>query len=353
MKTESSKTLDSIDRQLIKLAGERDKLLAEVLQGSTEEQVTETVLAEKFSRLILDSEINELPMRRILSGFIHELTALSLRRTKPRSVAYLGPDGSFSSIALRELFSSYSDMLPVRTIPDVFRAVERGEADYGVVPVENSTEGAVTFTLDELIETPLSINAEHFTRVTYSLLSLEENLSSVKTIYSHPQPLAQCKGWLRSNLPQCGVVSTDSTTKAAEKAAQERGAAAVASSLAAELYSLNVLSSGIEDMRQNFTRFFVVGTGVRSATGNDKTSIVCAIKDKPAALLGLLRPIAEAGINMTKIESRPDKKKMWEYNFFIDFRGHISDPVISEAIELIKKETIFLKILGSYPSTAE
>jgi len=268
---------------------------------------------------------------------------------RPIRVAYLGPEGTFSSIACTTIFGTSVDTLSQKTIPDVFREVESGDAAFGVVPIENSTEGAVTYTLDELIETDLSIIAEQYVRISYSVLSHGADISSIKKIYSHPQPLGQCKGWIRANVPGAEIISVDSTTTAAGEARKDETAAAIAAHVAAEIYGLNVLATRVEDIRQNYTRFFVIGRMANRTTGNDKTSIVCAVKDKPAALVKLLQPFADAGINMTKIESRPDKKKMWEYNFFIDFIGHRDEGKIQQALERMREETVFLKILGSYP----
>ena len=203
---------------------------------------------------------------------------------------------------------------------------------YGVVPVENSTEGGVTFTLDELIETELAIIEERYVRISYSLMSLEDDIHAVQRVYTHPQSVGQCKGWLRKYLPAAEIIHVDSTSYAAELASRERDAAAISSSVAADLYGLNILVDRIEDSRMNYTRFFVLGRKVNRPTGDDKTSIACAVKDKPGALLHLLAPLSDGGINMTKIESRPDKKKIWAYNFFIDFHGHREDEKVKKAL---------------------
>jgi len=227
--------------------------------------------------------------------------------------------------------------------------VESGSADYGVVPVENSTEGAVTFTMDELIETSVNVIGEKFIRISYYLISGNGSMGGIKKLFSHPQPLGQCKDWLRKNLPDAEVIQVDSTSRAAQLASEEPASAAIASFAASEKYKLNILAEHIEDLRENYTRFFALGRGFNMPTGKDKTSIVCAIKDKPGALLDIIIPLKNAGINMTKIESRPNKKKMWEYNFFIDFHGHKNDKVVQDTLEIMKNETYFLKILGSYP----
>ncbi len=285
-----------------------------------------------------------------LQRVFREIIAGAHAAVAPLTVAFLGPEGTFTNIAVKELFGESIVPLPQRTIQDVFRQVEAGAARYGVVPIENSTEGSVTYTLDELMETSLSIIAEKYVRITYSLLSRERDAASIRKIYSHPQTLGQCKGWIRANLPEAETISVDSTSRAAEMAAGEAGSAAISSEIAGEIYGLNTLATRIEDSRQNYTRFFMMGERAGKATGNDKTSIVCAVRDRPGALLTMLKPFSDAGINMTKIESRPDKKKMWAYNFFIDFLGHMDDGIVRETLDGIKDGTIFLKILGSYPA---
>ncbi|MCU0846789.1 MAG: prephenate dehydratase [Spirochaetes bacterium] len=278
-----------------------------------------------------------------------DLLSFCMDSVMPVRVAYLGPEGTFANIALKEVFGDYAKELPQKTISDVFREVESGSASFGVVPIENSTEGAVTYTMDELLETSLRIISEKYVRISLCLVSLSEDPDKIKKVYSHPQPLGQCKGWLKNNLPNADVQGVDSTSEAARLAMGDPETAAVASHLAAKIYGLNIIESGIEDVRQNFTRFFIMGERDNAPTGEDKTSIVCAVKDSPGALLGLLTPFSSAGINMTRIESRPDKKKMWAYNFFIDFIGHKDDRVVVGALEEMKNETLFLKILGSYP----
>ena len=208
----------------------------------------------------------------------------------------------------------------------------------------------MTYTLDELLETDLKIVSENYLRISYSLVSLCTDLKSVKKLYSHPQPLGQCKGWLRKNLPTVEVHHVNSTSMAAETASWDKYSAAIASEISARIYKLNILDQNIEDSKHNYTRFLVIGKKDHPQTGNDKTSIVCSVKDKPGALYNMLRPFSELGINMTKIESRPNKKKTWEYHFFIDFQGHKDDKDVEKVMAAVKEETIFFKILGSYPA---
>ncbi|HQK08021.1 MAG TPA: prephenate dehydratase [Spirochaetota bacterium] len=277
-----------------------------------------------------------------------EIFSLAVSVVKPIKVAYLGPIGTFTHIALLEIFGDAIEAIAHRTISDVFDEVETSRATFGVVPIENTTEGAVTYTMDEFLETDLNIVSEKYLRITYSLLSVCDNIDKIKKVYSHPQSLAQCKNWLKANVPNVEIIQLNSTAKAAETASWDKYSAAIASTISAKIYNLNIIADGIEDSRQNFTRFLVLGKHANPPSKNDKTSIVCAVKDQPGALYKLLKPFSDHGINMTMIESRPDKRKMWAYNFFIDFMGHKTDPVVQEALENMKQETIFLKILGSY-----
>jgi chorismate mutase / prephenate dehydratase len=273
-----------------------------------------------------------------------------LNTIKPINVAFLGPEGTFSHSAMLEIFGESVHPIAAKTIHDVFVETETGRADFGVAPIENSTEGGVTYTLDELLDTSLKVVGEKYLRISCSLLSAAEDAKKITRIYSHPQPIAQCKEWIRKNYPNAEVIQVSSTTIAAETASNDKSSAAIASEAAAGKYKLNILSGHIEDSKNNYTRFLIMGDKESPQTGKDKTSIICAVKDKSGALYTLLQPFNEQGINMTKIESRPDKKKMWAYNFFIDFIGHKDSKVVQNALEKMKEELVFLKILGSYPA---
>ncbi len=341
--------IEKLDRQLLKLIEERSALYLEELRSLTDEQLrTLAVNPADLEKIVGEAYRGPIPSENIIK-ILKELHAQTILLRRPMNVAYLGPAGTFTHIALLEIFSDSVNTIPQKTVPDVFDEVERGAADFGVVPVENSSEGAVTYTLDELLDSDLMIVSEKFLRITHSLVSLCDDVKRIKKLYSHPQPLGQCKTWLRNYLPNVEIIHVNSTSKAAETASWDKFSAAIASEVAAEIYKLGVLARGIEDSRNNFTRFLVIGKKDNPATGNDKTSIVCSVKDRPGALYEMLKPFHEAGINMTKIESRPDKKKMWAYNFFIDFIGHREDAVVRNALERMKESTIFLKILGSYP----
>ena len=269
------------------------------------------------------------------------------------TVAFLGPPATFSHMASIQHFGSSIRMVPENTIQDVFEAVEREKTAYGVVPVENSTEGPVSLTLDSFIQSEAKICAEIMTKISHDLLSLSGNAGEVQKIYSHPQALSQCREWLRKNFPHVQLEEAGSTAKAAQLAVEDPKAAAVASSLAAPLYGLKVIASQIEDHLNNSTRFLVLGRRGAERTGRDKTSVFFIVSHAPGTLFRVLQVFYEKGINLTKIESRPNKEKPWEYIFFIDFEGHATDPHVAEALHEMKGHVLFVKLLGSYPQGSQ
>jgi chorismate mutase/prephenate dehydratase len=248
-------------------------------------------------------------------------------------------------------FGYTAELVPQSSIRDVFREVEKGSCDYGVVPVENSIEGSVNLTLDFLFESDLKICAERYLTISHDLLSVSGNREDVKIICSHPQPIAQCRKWIRDNLPNVLIEECTSTAYAAKKAAKNPEIAAIASNKAKEVYQLQAIESGIEDFTKNVTRFLVIGKDEIPVTGKDKTSLMFATAHIPGALYKVLEPIAETGINMVKLESRPTKYKNWSYFFFIDIEGHMEDPSIKDAVSKMKNLCQYLKCLGSYHMT--
>ncbi|MBU2549865.1 MAG: prephenate dehydratase [Proteobacteria bacterium] len=268
----------------------------------------------------------------------------------PLRVAYLGPEATFSHRAALGHFGGAADFAPQTTVHHVFREVEAGQADFGVVPVENSTEGAVGLTLDELVISDLSVCGEIYLPVVQNLLSRENDKTTVKTVYSHPQALAQCRSWLAANLPAASLVEASSTASAAERATREPGTAAIGADMLAEKHGLGILAAGIQDLALNQTRFFVLGRLACETSGRDKTSIIFILSHEPGSLSRALNPLAEAGINMTRIESRPVKAQAWEYVFFVDIEGHRSEEKVRNALEKMAAEVETLKILGSYPA---
>jgi chorismate mutase/prephenate dehydratase len=268
-------------------------------------------------------------------------------------IAYLGPEFTFTQQAAQKKFGASVQYFPCANISDVFAEVERGRSDYGVVPVENSTEGAVNYTLDMFIESGLSICAELFLSIQHHLLSNSHSLKKINQIYSNPQAFAQCRLWLESNLPSAKLMSATSTADAAKYVVEnpkfQNEIACIASLLAAKAYGLKVMANSIEDSANNTTRFIVIARQDSKPTSNDRTSIVFAVRDRVGALHDILVPFQESRINLTKIESRPSKKKAWNYYFFVDFEGHREEARIEKALADLEKHCTFLKVLGSYP----
>lgn len=281
-----------------------------------------------------------------------EIMAVAKNHQRPIRVAYLGPEATYNHMAARKAFGATTTFVPAAGIPDVFTLVERGEADYGVLPVENSTEGAVHHAYDRLAESPLKIIAQVILPIRHCLLSKAASTEAVSVVRSHPQGLAQCRDWLRRELPQARLEETSSTSQAVREAAEDPSLGAVASALAGELYDVPVLAEGIQDIADNRTRFLVVGPSVGQALGGgrDKTSFLLTLHDESGALQTALEPFSKRGINLSKIESRPSRRKPWDYHFFIDIAGHIEDPTVQEAVAELKNRVAEVKWLGSYPA---
>jgi chorismate mutase/prephenate dehydratase len=268
-------------------------------------------------------------------------------------VAYLGPPGTFSEQAVRRHFGGGVEALPAAVIDEAFRRCESGDAQFAVVPVENSTEGAVGRSLDLLLVTPLRICGEVELRVQQNLMAQDADVARVQRVYSHAQSLAQCGAWLNQNLPGAERVPVASNAEAAERASREPGAGAIAGEAAAERYGLQLLARAIEDDPNNTTRFLVLGALDPAPTGRDRTSIVMSAENRPGAVHALLTPLAEAGVSMTRIESRPARamrSALWEYVFYIDLEGHQKDARVAAALEALRRKAPFLKVLGSYPA---
>ncbi len=344
--------IDELDTQLLKLLNARADLVHEIgcvkkRDGSAiyaperEEQVFQALVKKSNGRL------PEVAIRAIY----REIMSASLALEKDLTIAYLGPEATWSHQAARLKFGASVRYAAQSSIAEVFNVVARGNADYGVVPIENSTEGAVNYTLDVFMESELQICAQFTLRIENSLLAKIPR-AEIRKIYSHPQVIGQCRQWLRHNLPNVEITEVSSTTRAAEMAAGEPGAAAIAGRMAAEVYGLNVLEAAIQDSPNNTTRFLVIGHSASPPTGNDKTSLMFCVQDKPGALFSALEPFQRLGINMSKIESRPSKRKAWEYFFFVDIDGHANDPKVAAALSELEKHCTFVKILGTYPQTS-
>ncbi len=342
--------IDSLDQEVLRLLNERAEVALEVGRAKSGSRIApyDPQREEEILRRLESSSQGGFP-RRAISRVFREVISACRSLEAELTVAYLGPPATYTHLACIEHFGSSVEPLPKESIQDVFEAVEREKANFGMVPIENSTEGVVNRTLDMFIDADVKICGEILIRISHDLLSMSGRAADVERIYSHPQALAQCRQWLRKNFPHVQMAESVSTAKAAQMAAEDPKAAAVASALAAELYGLKVIESRIEDYLNNYTRFLVLGLKAGERTGRDKTSLLFSIPDSPGALYEILKPFSEKSINLTKIESRPIKDKPWEYVFFLDFEGHTTDPHIQEATAELKKKVLFLKLLGSYP----
>jgi chorismate mutase/prephenate dehydratase len=265
------------------------------------------------------------------------------------TIAYLGPEGTFTQEATRKHFGNTIGLLSCDSIAQVFREVETYRVRYGVVPIENSTEGIVSHTLDVLVNSPLRICGEVVLRIHQNLLCNDDNWQQVTKVYSHAQSLAQCRYWLDKNLPHAERIACSSNAEAARKAASESSAAAIGSVQAAPIYGLQVVQTSIEDNTNNTTRFLVVGHQDVGQSGQDKTSLLLSMPNRPGSLYNLLKPFAEFGIDMTRIESRPARSNNWEYLFFVDIRGHVKDTPIQNALQTLQGQVDLVRVLGSYP----
>ena len=313
----------------------------------------ERLLAALAERFAADVEASSLALpadyplpQATVEAIYRELEAAGKHTDLP--VAFLGSEGTFTHQATLLKFGHAADMAGHATIADVFAEVETGRAKYGVVPVENSTEGAVQDTCDVFPDSNLLITDEILLPIHHHLLANCPQ-KEIEVIYSHPQVFGQCRQWLQEHLPDCRLVETGNTTAAAQRAAQEPKAAAMASEIAAERAGLPILARNVEDLAGNVTRFYVLGREIPPPTGNDKTSLVLAINDKVGALYEAIYPFRESGINLSLIHSRPSRRRRWDYFFFIDFLGHIDDPGVREVLAEIEKHCTFVRHLGSYP----
>ncbi|RMH07516.1 MAG: prephenate dehydratase [Nitrospirae bacterium] len=350
---ECRKAIDRLDDEILRLLNERSKYVIAIGQAKRALDVNAPLHTPGREAAIVERLIRQNPgpfPNEAIRPVYREIMSASLSLEGPQTVAYLGPPATFTHLAALRKFGQSARYVPVNGIKDVFDEVERGRATFGVVPIENSTEGVVNYTLDMFIDSTLTIYGEVLQEVSHHLMSKATRLDEIQTIYSHPHAIAQCRNWLETNLPAVALAETPSTSKAAERCAEEPRAAAIASDLAAEMYGLHILKSRIEDNINNFTRFLVLARHAAEKTGKDKTSIMLSVKDRAGALYDLLRPFASNGINMTKIESRPSRRKAWEYIFFVDFEGHLEEDRIRKTLEEVKSRCLFLKILGSYPA---
>jgi chorismate mutase/prephenate dehydratase len=342
--------IDAVDSQLLELLNRRAAIARQVGQWKIKNGHEFYKPHREKAIIAALTKKNAGPLPAISIESIYREILSACRSLEARlKISYLGPEATFSHLAAMKNFGPVAEYIPAKTISDVFPEVEKGRADYGVVPIENSTDGIVNHTLDMFIDSDLVICSEISMPIELYLLSRTGNKKDIKRVYSHPQPLGQSRKWLATNLPGIPIIEKSSTTEAARCVQREKDAAAVASKAAAVLYGLETVARGIEDSRENITRFFIIGRQRSQVSGYDKTSLLFSIKDKVGALHDILMVFKKYRINLTKIESRPTKKKAWEYIFFVDFLGHISDKKVQEAVKQLSRHCVFIKVLGSYP----
>lgn len=349
--------IDSIDAELQRLIAERARIAQEVRDiklrnGDEGDHYRPAREAEVLKRAMERNRALHSPLSdTIMARLMREIMSVCLALETPLVVSYLGPEGTYTQAAVYKHFGHQVTARPVTAIDEIFRDVESEAAAYGVVPIENSTEGVVSSTLDLLANTPLSICGEVWLPVHHQLLSRHEKLEEVSMVLSHAQSLAQCRRWLDAKLPGVPRAAVASNGAAAKQVAETGKGAAIASAAAGELYGLRVLAANIEDDPNNTTRFLIIGRHNPEATGADRTSLVCSAPQggEAGALFRLLEPFARAGVNLSKIESRPSRRGVWDYNFFVDLEGHQSDEPVARAIAEVRSRAAFFRILGSYP----
>jgi chorismate mutase/prephenate dehydratase len=345
--------IDEVDEEIVALLDRRARLARRI--GEIKQENGLKAYAPARERAVLNrvraSSAGDFPMSGLEAVF-REIISSSISLETSLKVAYLGPEATFTHEAALRSFGSSVELEPQATVAEVFTRVERGEAEHGVVPVENSMEGAVTHTLDELMNSPLKICGEVYLPVSQNLISKESSLQDVSIVCSHPMALSQAASWLRHELPAARLDEAESTGEAARRAAREPGVAAIGSALAAEAHGLNVLARNIQDARTNSTRFIVLGRGWAGRTGRDKTSVVFSVKDRPGVLRDALSAFAEEDINLTRIESRPSRKRAWTYVFFADFQGHPEEERVKRALAALEEHCPYVSLVGAYPEVS-
>ncbi|NOY67806.1 MAG: prephenate dehydratase [Gammaproteobacteria bacterium] len=346
------KQIDSLDEQIQKLINERAQcaqVVAEIKQASGE-KVNFYRPEREADILRTVQERNEGPLsNEEIARLFREIISACLALEEVLKIAFLGPEGTFTQAAALKHFGHSVETVSLSAIDEVFREVESGAAHYGVVPVENSTEGVISHTLDMFLQTDLKICGEVELRIHHHFLSTEQEISAINKVYSHQQSLGQCRRWLDSHMPHAERIAVSSNAEAAKLAAAEKGCAAIASDTAAEIYKLDTLSVNIEDEPNNTTRFLIIGKQLVDPSQSDKTSLLISADNKTGALQSLLAPLSEHEVSLTRIESRPSRRGMWDYVFFIDIEGHVNDPSVAKALADLEKETSLFKVLGSYP----
>jgi len=344
--------IDDLDVEIQSLINRRARLVVDVARVKRAAGEEGNFYRPEREAMILTRVIerHEGPLpREEITRLFREIMSACLALESPLTIAFLGPEGTFTQAAALKHFGHSVTTVPMGAIDEVFREVEAGDADYGVVPVENSTEGVITHTLDMFINSSLRICGEVEFRIHHFLLGSATDMSAIRTVISHQQSLAQCREWITTHLPGVKVEAVSSNAEAARRVAGRTDTAAIAGRTAAEIYGLNVLADNIEDKPDNTTRFLVLGRIQTLPSGNDKTSIVVSGRNKPGALYRLLEPLTRHGVSMTRIESRPSRTGLWEYVFFVDLEGHEHEAKLRAALAELEQEAVFLKRLGSYP----
>jgi chorismate mutase/prephenate dehydratase len=350
--SELRRQIDALDEQLHALLNERARLAASV-GAAKQHSAAEFYRPEREAQVLRRAlERNRGPLRdEQVVHLFREVMSACLAQEEPLKVGFLGPEGTFTQAAVLKHFGHAVRALALATVDEVFQEVEAGNADFGVVAIENSSEGTITNTLDRFLASPLRICGEVELRVHHCLMGKMSNLQGVVRVCSHSQALGQCRGWLNEHVPDAERVAVASNAEGARRARDEQGTAAIAGVTAAQVYGLNLLAQHIEDREDNATRFLVLGRKLLAPSGIDRTTLLVSARDTqgPGALYRLLEPLAQHGISMTRIESRPSKRRKWDYVFFIDIDGHAEDPGVRSALEALKERASLFRVLGSYP----
>ena len=351
---DARRQIDSVDEKIHALLNERARLAQRVgISKARDGRTVDFYKPEREAQVLrMARERNSGPLRdeEILRLF-REIMSACLAQQEPLKVAFLGPEGTFTQAAVLTHFGHSVRALPLVSVDEVFHEVEAGSADFGVVPIENSTEGTVNHTLDRFLTSPLKICGEVELRIHHYLMGAMSSLGRVERVCSHPQALAQCRAWLADHLPNVEQVPVSSNAEGARRSRDEKGTAAIAGDTAAEVYGLKVLAAQIEDRPDNATRFLVLGRKLFAASGEDRTTLLLSAghSDAPGALSRLLEPLARHRISMTRIESRPSHRRKWDYVFFVDIEGHSDEPHVGKALAALKKRSSLFRVLGSYP----
>ncbi len=346
---ELRKKINKIDISLVNLLDERAEYVKQIGEYKKQNDIPiyQPDREKNVKARVMEASRKIFPTDALMHIFT-EIVSAARSLEEPLEIGFLGPEGSFTEQAAIKQFGSSVQLHPMPTISDVFKEVENGKISYGVVPIENSVGGTVYQTLDEFVDSPVQIVGENYLSIHQNLLTNLDEINLIKRIYSHPQSFAQCRIWLETHLPNVERIEVSSNSKAASMVLSDQFSAALAGVMAAEKYGLNILERNIEDNPQNTTRFLIIAGPDQIIDNPDKTSVLVSVNDKPGALLKLLSPFQVFGINMSKIESRPSQRRPWDYLFFIDIDGSINSASVKKALEKVKEDVVFLKVIGSY-----